>query len=187
MKRPLTETASEGLDMPKCLLAPIYLAALVMPFASVAQQFRPASHVSSWYTDRSPIDVEIAATKGQGRAAHPIDPPQVLRLRLERAYLQLLIRKGQPQSSNVSISFDLPTGLPSALFQAPPEQVETQGDPIHRLATADWASRTVNISLASTDLTDGLDLASSELRHCKGAKTPGQPLSPGQRPRPILS
>jgi len=45
------------LDVAYWFLALAYLVALVMPFASVAQQFRPASSLSSWYTDRGSIDV----------------------------------------------------------------------------------------------------------------------------------
>jgi hypothetical protein len=156
--------------MPYWLLAPVYLATLAMPCVAVAQQFRPSSHLSTWYTDRSPIDVEIVGTKGVGSEAHPVSPPRVLQLRLERAYVQLLIRRDQPPSSHASISFDLQTGLPSALFQAPPEQIEKRGDPIRQLTEAEWAPRAVNISLAGGDLSDSLDVASSELGSCKGKK-----------------
>jgi hypothetical protein len=156
--------------MPNRLLVSICLAALVVPFVSSAQQFEPSSNLSSWYTDRKPIDIEIVGTEGVGSEAHLVSPPRVLRLRLERAYLINLFRTNQPPSSVALIGFDLPTGLPSALFQASPEQVEARGDPIHQLTAADWASRTVSISLTSSNLTSGFDLASSELKNCKGRR-----------------
>jgi hypothetical protein len=138
--------------------------------AAVAQPFQPVNQLTSWYTDRSPIDVEIVGTKGVGPEARLVSPPRVLQVRLERAYVQLLIRRDQPPSSHASFSFDLPTGLPSALFRAPPEQVEARGDPIRQLTEAERTPRTVNVSLAGSDLPDNLDLASSELRGCKGKK-----------------
>ena len=141
-----------------------------MASAAFAQPFQPVSQLTSWYTDRSPIDVEIVGTKGVGGEARLVSPPRVLQFRLERAYLHLLIRRDQPPSSGASLSFDLPTGLPSALFQAPPEQVETRGDPIQQLTAADWASRAVRVSLSSSNLAGGLGFASSELRSCKGKK-----------------
>ena len=138
--------------------------------AAFAQPFQPVSQLTSWYTDRSPVDVEIVGTKGVGLEAHLISPPRMLQFRLERAYLHLVIRRDQPPSSVASLSFDLPTGLPSALFQAPPDQVEARGDPIRQLTAADWASRAVRISLSGSNLAGGLELASSELRSCKGKK-----------------
>ena len=148
----------------------LFMGVLQMVPAAIAQPFRPINELSTWYTDRNPVDVEIVGTKGVGNEARFVDPPVVLRLRLERAYVSLLLRRDQPPSSALSMSFDLPTGLPSALFRAPPEQVETRGDPIHQLTSSESASRGVNISLASSDLADGLSRTSLELKKCAGKK-----------------
>lgn len=150
----------------------ICIAIIAVPFTSSAQPFHPSSSLTSWYTSRSAVDVELFATEGVGNDAHLISPPQVLRLRLERAYLNLL-RTDYPRSSIALIGFDLPTGLPSALFQAPPEQVEARGDPIHQLAASEWASRAVNVSLIGSNLASGLDPASSKLKQCEGPRLQG--------------
>jgi hypothetical protein len=42
-----------------------------------AQSFNPVSKLTSWYTDRNPIDVEITATVGVGDEARPVDPQRV--------------------------------------------------------------------------------------------------------------
>jgi hypothetical protein len=144
----------------------ICIATVAMSFTCSAQPFQPSSSLNSRYTSRNAVDVELFATEGVGNEAHLISPPQVLRLRLERAYLTNLLRTDYPPSSIALIGFDLPTGLPSALFQAPPEQVETRGDPIHHLAASEWASRAVNVSLIGGNLASGLDHASSKLRQC---------------------
>jgi hypothetical protein len=80
-----------------------------------AQPFEPVRRLSTWYTDRTPIDIEIVAKRDAerpeaGRGA-------VLRLRLERAFVTLLLAQ-RPGHEQLMISFDSDTGLPSALFSA---------------------------------------------------------------------
>jgi hypothetical protein len=155
-----------------CFVATAASAALlsVGPAACVAQQFRPIDQLSSWYTDRSLVDLEITATKGQGDERVPVKPAQVLRLRLERAYVEFLVHRESPPSNIVLISFDSPSGLPSALFKALPEQLEARGDPIHKLTRQEWASRTINVSLEGGNLADRVKAVSAELQYCKGAE-----------------
>jgi hypothetical protein len=135
-----------------------------------AQPFEPISQLRTWYTDRNPVDVEISATTGQGSEARRLEPKRTLRLRLERAYVDTISRIEQPSFSSVSLSFDLPTGLPSALFTAPPEQVELRGDPIRQLLHDESASRTLIIRLNGSNSSDVLPRVSSELNHCKGGQ-----------------
>jgi hypothetical protein len=140
-------------------------------FAATAQPFQPISQLSTWYTDRNPVDIEIIAYHGIGNERRRLEPERVLRLRLERAYLDLLIRNERPISTIAMLSFDLPTGLPSALFRAPPEQVERRGDAIRNLVgTTELASRMINISLEGDYTAEAFQRSSSELSMCKGEK-----------------
>jgi hypothetical protein len=132
------------------------------------QPFDPVSKLTTWYTDRNPIDIEIVATVGAGEEARPADPPRVLRLRLERAYVHTVFRR--PNSSSVAISFDLPTGLPSALFRAPTEQVEMRGDPIRQLPHQEMITRTINLLVQSNASSDLVKRMSIELGKCRGAQ-----------------
>ncbi|MBR0844637.1 hypothetical protein JQ607_30940 [Bradyrhizobium liaoningense] len=133
-----------------------------------AQTFDPVSKLTTWYTDRNPIDIEITAAVGVGDEARPIDPPRVLRLRLERAYVHSLI--GKPPISIVGLSFDLLTGLPSALFTAPPEQVDARGDPIRQIAHTEAITRTINVVVESNFSSESMRGASAKISKCKGAE-----------------
>jgi hypothetical protein len=133
-----------------------------------AQSFGPVSRLATWYTDRNPIDIEITAAIGVGNEARPIDPPRVLRLRLERAYVHTLISK--PPISIVGLSFDLPTGLPSALFTATPEQVDVRGDPIQQIPHTEAIARMINVVVESNLSSESMGDASAKMSKCKGAE-----------------
>src|SRR5205085_6769836 len=55
-------------------------------FAADGTPFTPARKLTSWYTDRNPIDIEVVATSGADPDARFLQPRRTLRLRLERAY-----------------------------------------------------------------------------------------------------
>jgi hypothetical protein len=144
------------------------LLAMPMAFTATAQPFQPISQLTTWYTDRNPVDIEIVAYQGVDNEARRLEPERVLQLRLERAYLNLLIRKERPISSAALLSFDLPTGLPTALFKAPPEQVEKRGDPIHQLLSAESTARTIIVLIEGDYTVEAFQQSSRELRLCKG-------------------
>ncbi len=52
---------------------------------ALSQPFQPITKLTTWYTDRTPIDLEIVASMGQGNEAHLLQPERKLRFRLERA------------------------------------------------------------------------------------------------------
>lgn len=135
---------------------------------ALSQPFQPITKLTTWYTDRTPIDLEIVASMGQGNEAHLLQPERKLRFRLERAYVDFLFRKEQPPSSSVMMSFDVPTGLPSVLFRAPPEQVDAKSDKILQLDHATSVRRTLNIRLQSKEVVELVKRASSEIRRCRG-------------------
>lgn len=134
--------------------------------AALAQAFQPIDKLTTWYTDRNPIDIEIVATTGQGPEARPLVPERILRFRLERAYVDNLFRTSN--FSSVSMSFDLPTGLPSSLFVASPEQVELRGNNITHLSRPEAGRRMINIRLEGNHSSDILKRISKELDVCRG-------------------
>jgi hypothetical protein len=152
----------------KFLVAAAFVGVLDLSSAVLAQAFQPVDKLTTWYTDRNPIDIEIVATTGQGAEARPLLPERVLRFRLERAYVGTVFRRSN--FSSVSLSFDLPTGLPSSLFMAPPEQVELRGNNIIHLSRPEAGRRMLNIRLESNHSNDILKRISSELNVCKGDK-----------------
>jgi hypothetical protein len=66
-------------------LAVVAAGFMQMSFTASAQPFQPISQLTTWYTDRNPIDVEIIASAGQGNEARRIEPERILRL-LQDAY-----------------------------------------------------------------------------------------------------
>src|SRR4051812_7427585 len=111
---------ADGETMKTLAHALVLLFGCVQPLSAVvAQPFEPARGVKGWFTDRKTIDLEIIASTGQGGEARPTPSGQVLRLRLEQAYLEPFSMITQPRSSHIFISLDMPTGLPSALFKVP--------------------------------------------------------------------
>jgi hypothetical protein len=74
--------------------------------------FNPVRSLTTWYTDRTPVDIEVVGG---------FDSKSVLRIRLERAFVQYLIAR---ETTIVSFGLDKDTGLPASLFSA----VSPQGE-----------------------------------------------------------
>jgi hypothetical protein len=146
------------------------LGSVQTPSVARSRSFQPVSKLTTWYTNRAPIDIEIAASAGQGDEAHWIEPERTLRFRLERAYVESLSRTERPAYNSILLTFDLQTGLPSALFKVPPEQVEVRNDPIRQLSNDEWGHRTLILLLQSNFSSDVVPRVSSELNRCKGVK-----------------
>jgi hypothetical protein len=133
-----------------------------------AQPFEPISELATWYTDRHPIDVEIFATTGEGTEARRLDPERKLLFRFERANVGHVVRIQRPPYSSVMMSVDMPTGLPSQLLIAPPEQVEARGEEIPRMDHAASVKRTLNIVLGGKQVVEVLMRVSSNISRCRG-------------------
>jgi len=62
---------------------------------ALSQQFEPITKLTTWYTDRTPIDVEIVASKGQGNEAHLLQPERKTPFPASRrAYVSVVFTKG---------------------------------------------------------------------------------------------
>jgi hypothetical protein len=141
-------------------------------FAADGTPFSPARKLTSWYTDRNPIDIEVVATTGADPDARFLQPRRTLRLRLERAYVDSIGWREQPpyDYSSASLSFDTITGLPTALFQAPPEQVDKRGDDISRPGHDKMVRRTLNLTINGHSSAEHLRADSAKLNRCRGVQ-----------------
>jgi len=81
-----------------------------------AEPFKPVRELTTWYTDRTPIDIEIIGSTSMLPQFHHLEPERTLRFRLERAYVGILLAKDEPGFEIVHFSFDMETGLPESLF-----------------------------------------------------------------------
>jgi hypothetical protein len=134
--------------------------------------FNPMRKLTSWYTDRGLIDVEVVATSGSGPDSRFLSPKRTMKLRLERAYVASIGWREQSDYdySSLSLSFDGATSLPSALFTAPPEQVEKRSDSIDRLTHDESVRRTLIVNVDGHSSQKNLELSSEKLSSCVGKK-----------------
>ena len=137
-----------------------------------APPFDPVRKLTTWYTDRNPIDVEVVATSGASPDARFLGPRRALGLRLERAYVGSIGWHEQPDYdySSLSMSFDAITGLPSALFSAPPLQVDKRGEDIPQLTHDESIRRTLIVNVDGHSTAENLKTNSKKLDRCRGAQ-----------------
>jgi hypothetical protein len=140
----------------------------LMSTPASSQPFRPLRALNTWYTDRRVVDIEVVGDRSQPGAEQVSTSLPVLRLRLERAYITLLTQGSGSATRSVSLAFDLPTGLPSSLFQAPVQEVEKRGDPVEHVNPQEYARRTINLVVDGASLADRSKEISAELDACKG-------------------
>jgi len=135
------------------------------------QSFRPVRELTTWYTDRSLIDIEIVGSSSKLPEFHHLEAERALRFRLERAYVNFLLTKSEPGFERIILSFDMQTGLPESLFFAVANKrrfhEDFAGVPI--LPFAEQVRRTLNISLSSDESAAVLQHASDVYREkCMG-------------------
>ena len=136
------------------------------------EPFRPVHNLTTWYTDRTPIDIEIVGSSSMMPELHHLEPERTLRLRLERAYVDFLTTESEPGYDFIHLSFDIETGLPESLFFAVANKrrfhEDFEGIPI--LPFAEQVRRTLNISIQSDAAAATLQHASETYRkECAGA------------------
>jgi hypothetical protein len=92
----------------------------LVSLVAVAQEqpFNPIHKLTTWYTDRSHIDIEVVGSTSFNPEHHRLEPDRRLRFRLERAYVGTLMTGEAPGFEIVSFKIDLDTGLPNSLFFA---------------------------------------------------------------------
>ncbi len=95
----------------------IFFAAATMGEAS-AQPFNPIRELTTWYTDRGLIDIEVVGSTSLVPQTHQLEPERLLRFRLERAYVEFFRAQTELGFELVTFGFDLETGLPVSLLSA---------------------------------------------------------------------
>jgi hypothetical protein len=141
-----------------------------LPAAS-AQSFDPILELSSWYTDRSLVDVEIVGSTSLLPQFHRLEPERSIQLRLERAYLTTLFAKKEPGYEIVMFGVDMESGLPSALPMA-----KAMGGAFHedisgvpQVPYTEILPRSLVIVMQSDVSESDVDSASQEIEKCRGA------------------
>jgi hypothetical protein len=134
----------------------------------LAQPFEPVRRLSTWYTDRTPIDIEIIAK-------HDADPRRtradaVLRLRLERAFVTLLLAQS-PGHEQLRISFDHDTGMPSALFDATTQNARFRENfkDVPALSHRDRMRRTISLHIQGGWTSSVAQQISETVTKCEGS------------------
>jgi hypothetical protein len=133
-----------------------------------AQPFNPIRALTTWYTDRSLVDVEIVGSTSTVPEFHQLEPERTLRFRLERAYIDILTTKKEPGFEFVAFSFDMETGLPHALFVAVANRAKFHEDiaGVPVLSHADEIRRTLLVSIKSDAPATALRRGSESIRKC---------------------
>src|SRR4051812_49029904 len=173
----VTSTAVANLVRNAAAIAasPLFFSAVVvlaMNGGSVmAQPFKPIRELSSWYTDRRLIDIEIIGSTSLVPDSHRLEPDRMLRFRLERAYVQTLLTESSPGYELVSLALDSETGLAESLLNA----VANRGryhehiPGVPTLSRAEILQAGIQLSLRSDLSRTGVDARSERTKQCVGA------------------
>jgi hypothetical protein len=150
----------------------IAITATSVALGAETQPFKPVRELTTWYTDRTPIDIEIVGSSSMLPESHHLEPERTLRFRLERAYVVAIIAKSEPGFDIADFSFDMETGLPESLFFAVANKGKFHEDfaAVPILSNAERAHRTLNMSISSDASAAMLEHASEVYRKkCLGA------------------
>jgi hypothetical protein len=154
------------------LLVQLFVLVLVdIGAPAFSQTFAPARDLKLWYTDRTPIDIEVVGSTSLLPDSHRLLPEHVLRFRLERAFVQTLTAKTRPGFEIVSFAFDMPTGVANALIVAASQSSASQDNQtnIPVLSQSERAKRSLRITLQSDRLASALEAAGENIGNCAGA------------------
>lgn len=134
------------------------------------EPFKPIRKLTTWYTDRNLIDIEIVGSTSLVPQFHRIESERVLRFRLERAYVQTLQTEAEPGFEIVGFGLDMETGLADSLIVA----VSLHGSlsenipGIPHLSDSERVQRTLFIKLRSDMSSATLERGSAGFAECRG-------------------
>ena len=160
--------------MKKSMIITIGLAAAFLAGSNgraMAQDFAPIRKLTTWYTDRSLVDIEIVGSTSLLADSHRLEPERVLRFRLERAYVHTLIAQEQPGFEIVGFGFDTETGLADSLIVAASMRGRFQETipGIPDVSQSDRFRRTLMVSLRNDISADSVRQLSDGSAKCGGA------------------
>jgi hypothetical protein len=137
---------------------------------AISQPFQPIRKLTTWYTDRSLVDIEIVGSTSLLSDSHRLEPGRVLRLRLERAYIQTLLAERGPGFEIVSIAFDMESGLADSLIvAASPGRFSEHIPGVPVVSQSERMRRTIVLSIQSDHSAATLQDASEVIAKCRGA------------------
>jgi hypothetical protein len=139
---------------------------------TMSQSFQPIRNLTTWYTDRRLVDIEIIGSTSLWPDRHQLQPERMLRFRLERAYVQTLIAERDPGFEIVNFSFDMETGLADALIIAVSRGGRFHEDisGVPRMSQAERLKRGLLIALQSDEPAAALQRGSEGVAKCRGAR-----------------
>jgi hypothetical protein len=150
--------------------------------------FNPIRKLTTWYTDRSLVDIEVVGSTSSLPELHRLEPNRRLRFRLERAYVHTLSAERGPGFESLSLGIDLETQLPDSLILAANqgERYREEIPGVPKLSTQEWTRRRVVIRFRSERSAADVKRVSDVLDACKGAPRDDQLLAyvEGDRCRP---
>ena len=143
----------------------------LMPTAN-ASNFNPVRSLTTWYTDRTPIDIEVVSSPDASTGVDKFDSKKLLRFRLERAFVHDLLTL----HSNLTIvrfGLDMDTGLPDSLLTAASDKGRYQEriSDVPIVPFLERLTRTLIITIESDSSAQTLQRVSSRLQKCAGEPT----------------
>jgi hypothetical protein len=136
-----------------------------------AQPFQPVRKVTTWYTDRSLVDIEIVGSTSLVPDTHRLEPDRVLRFRLERAYIHSLLAKAEPGFEIILLGVDWDSGLPSSLIVATSSNGRFREEikDVPRLSNNERSRRSLEVEISSDHAAAALVKGSAVWRTCQGS------------------
>jgi hypothetical protein len=175
----VVESAGHGARVGRAALCRILLTVMLGNLCVIAaaatdqpMPFNPIHKLSTWYTDRTLVDIEVTGSTDLVPEFHHLEPDRVLRLRLERAYIDQLITQPEPGFEIFGLSFDATTDLPSSLYFAVGNKgrLHETVPGVEPLSPGEAAQRTLLLLTQSNWAASTLKKATDVNRQCAGEK-----------------
>jgi hypothetical protein len=149
----------------------VLLCGHAMTSATSASDFNPVRKLSTWYTDRTPVDVEVSSSPEAVESANRQASRKNLRFRLERAFVHQLLT-GLDETI-VRFGFDMDTGLPDQLIIAVSDRGRFQEiiPGIPNVPFEERLVRTVLVTVKSNFSAVSLQRFGEKLKKCAAAAT----------------
>jgi hypothetical protein len=132
-----------------------------------ASDFNPVRNLTTWYTDRTPIDIEIVSSPDPTTGADNFDSKRTLRIRVERAFVQMLLAR---RTTFVHFGLDMETGIASSRFSATSNDGRSRESfpDVPEIPPQERLTRLLNLTIASDHSARSLQRISARLQKCAG-------------------
>ena len=132
-----------------------------------ASDFNPVRSLTTWYTDRTPIDIEVVSSLNPTTGADNFDSKRTLRFRVERAFVQMLLTRGP---TFVHFGLDMETGIASSRFGATSKKGRFREyfSDVPEIPPQERLTRLLNLTIESDSSALSLQAMSGRLQKCAG-------------------